>query len=64
MVAAVEAVVGGVHMECIAQTPSSGNKYLSVRIGPVWVKNADQVRLAVWGVRSERVGWGGTGRRV
>jgi putative lipoic acid-binding regulatory protein len=46
MVAAVESVVGGVHMECIAQTPSSGNKYLSVRIGPVWVKNADQVRLA------------------
>lgn len=40
---AVEEVVGTVHLECVSERPSSGGKYLSVRIGPVWVENADQV---------------------
>jgi putative lipoic acid-binding regulatory protein len=44
MLAAVEGVVGSVHVECVSQRPSSGGKYLSVRIGPVWVQDADQVR--------------------
>lgn len=44
MLAAVEGVVGSVHVECVSERPSSGGKYLSVRIGPVWVHNADQVR--------------------
>jgi putative lipoic acid-binding regulatory protein len=43
MLAAVEGVVGSVHVECVSQRPSSGGKYLSVRIGPVWVQDADQV---------------------
>lgn len=46
MLAAVESVVGTVHMECVSERPSSGGKYVSVRIGPVWVQNADQVRRA------------------
>jgi len=40
---AVEEVVGTVHLECVSERPSSGGKYVSVRIGPVWVENADQV---------------------
>jgi hypothetical protein len=44
MIAAVEAVVGPVHEECVVQTPSKGGKYVSMRIGPVWVQNPDQVR--------------------
>jgi putative lipoic acid-binding regulatory protein len=44
MLKAVEAVVGTVHMECVSERPSSGGKYVSVRIGPVWVETADQVR--------------------
>ncbi|WIA30469.1 hypothetical protein OEZ86_000553 [Tetradesmus obliquus] len=43
MLAAVEGVVGSVHVECVSQRPSSGGKYVSVRIGPVWVQDADQV---------------------
>eukprot|EP00882_Tetradesmus_deserticola_P006491 GHRQ01006830.1.p1 GENE.GHRQ01006830.1~~GHRQ01006830.1.p1 ORF type:complete len:162 (+),score=39.34 GHRQ01006830.1:557-1042(+) len=43
MLAAVESVVGSVHVECISERPSSGGKYVSVRIGPVWVQDADQV---------------------
>lgn len=46
MLAAVESVVGTVHMECVAERPSSGGKYVSVRIGPVWVESADQVSRA------------------
>lgn len=46
MLKAVEAVVGTVHMECVSERPSSGGKYVSVRIGPVWVEAADQVRRA------------------
>jgi hypothetical protein len=44
MMQAVEAVVGTVHVECVSERPSSGGKYVSVRIGPVWVETADQVR--------------------
>lgn len=47
MTQAVESVVGTVHIECVSQRPSSGGKYISVRIGPVWVENAEQVGLAV-----------------
>ena len=43
MLKAVEDIVGKVHIECIRETPSSGGKYVSIRIGPVWVRNADQV---------------------
>lgn len=46
MLKAVEAVVGTVHLECVSERPSSGGKYVSVRIGPVWVEAADQVRQA------------------
>lgn len=46
MLKAVEAVVGTVHVECVSERPSSGGKYVSVRIGPVWVEAADQVRRA------------------
>lgn len=45
MLSAVQSVVGTVHMECVSERPSSGGKYVSVRIGPVWVQNADQVRV-------------------
>lgn len=43
MMQAVESVVGTIHVECVSERPSSGGKYVSVRIGPVWVENADQV---------------------
>lgn len=43
MVTAVENHLGPVHMECISQRESSNGKYLSVRVGPVWVQTADQV---------------------
>jgi putative lipoic acid-binding regulatory protein len=43
MLAAVETVVGPVHVECVSQRPSSNGKYVSIRIGPVWVQNSDQV---------------------
>lgn len=43
MLKAVEDVVGTVHVECVSERPSSGGKYVSVRIGPVWVETADQV---------------------
>jgi putative lipoic acid-binding regulatory protein len=58
MLAAVEGVVGSVHVECVSQRPSSGGKYLSVRIGPVWVQDADQVRQQQqqqWQRQSSRV---------
>jgi putative lipoic acid-binding regulatory protein len=48
MLKAVEDTVGKVHVECIKETPSSGGKYVSVRIGPVWVRNADQVRAPAY----------------
>jgi putative lipoic acid-binding regulatory protein len=44
MVEVVESVVGRVHVECISERESSGGKYQSVTIGPVWVESADQVR--------------------
>eukprot|EP00879_Flechtneria_rotunda_P009868 GHRR01010320.1.p1 GENE.GHRR01010320.1~~GHRR01010320.1.p1 ORF type:complete len:167 (+),score=33.02 GHRR01010320.1:240-740(+) len=43
MLSAVWLVVGTVHQECVSERPSSGGKYISVRIGPVWVESADQV---------------------
>lgn len=43
MVAAVEKVIGKVHVECISERVSTEGKYNSVTIGPVWVENADQV---------------------
>lgn len=43
MLKAVEDVVGTVHVECVSERPSSGGKYVSVRIGPVWVESGDQV---------------------
>lgn len=45
---AVEDVVGTVHLECVSERPSSGGKYVSVRIGPVWVETADQVGGVCW----------------
>jgi putative lipoic acid-binding regulatory protein len=53
MLAAVEEVVGTVHVECVSQRPSSGGKYVSVRIGPVWVESGDQVGLQT------TAGWAG-----
>jgi putative lipoic acid-binding regulatory protein len=50
MMQAVESVVGTIHVECVSERPSSGGKYVSVRIGPVWVENADQVRPCRCGV--------------
>lgn len=46
MVAAVSSVVGTVHQECVAQRPSSGGQYVSVKIGPVWVTTPEQVSQA------------------
>lgn len=43
MLKAVEDVVGTVHLECVSERPSSGGKYVSIRVGPVWVESADQV---------------------
>lgn len=47
MVTAVENHLGPVHMECISQRESSNGKYLSVRVGPVWVQTADQVSIFI-----------------
>lgn len=47
MVLAVESVVGSVHLECQSQRPSREGRYLSVKIGPVWVTSGDQV-IAVY----------------
>jgi putative lipoic acid-binding regulatory protein len=60
MMQAVESVVGTIHVECVSERPSSGGKYVSVRIGPVWVENADQVGACrcfevVWCVDTESV---------
>lgn len=55
---AVEEVVGTVHLECVSERPSSGGKYVSVRIGPVWVENADQVVQVFTNMRKdERLKW-------
>ena len=43
MTACVQNVVGTVHQECVSTRPSSGGKWLSVTIGPVWVETPDQV---------------------
>jgi putative lipoic acid-binding regulatory protein len=43
IVAAVAAVVGPVHVECVSARPSSGGKYTAVRVGPVHVASAEQV---------------------
>ncbi len=43
MVGAVEQVVGVVHTECVSQRSSSKGQYLSVTVGPVWVKNSEEV---------------------
>lgn len=43
MLEAVEGICGPVHLECVSQRLSTQGKYLSVRIGPVWVTSADQV---------------------
>jgi putative lipoic acid-binding regulatory protein len=42
-VRAVESVAGVVHVECLSQRTSKEGRYISVRIGPVWVENGDQV---------------------
>lgn len=41
----VESHLGPVHVECISERESSNGKYLSVKVGPVWVENADQVTI-------------------
>lgn len=43
MVAVVERTLGSVESQFISSRPSSKGAYVSVRIGPVWVDNADQV---------------------
>ncbi|MEW5304948.1 MAG: hypothetical protein WDW38_010722 [Sanguina aurantia] len=43
MVSAVSDVVGVVHLECVAERYSSGAKYISVTVGPVWLTDGDQV---------------------
>lgn len=43
MLSAVSSVVGSVHEECVSQRESRGGKWISVRIGPVWVTDGDQV---------------------
>jgi len=40
---AVTTVAGVVHVECLSQRTSKEGRYISVRIGPVWVENGDQV---------------------
>jgi putative lipoic acid-binding regulatory protein len=46
MVGAVEQVVGSVHIECVSERSSSRGRYVSVTVGPVWVRNSDEVRAA------------------
>ncbi|GMH33738.1 hypothetical protein BSKO_01572 [Bryopsis sp. KO-2023] len=43
MVELVESFVGPVHMECVSSKNSGQGRYISVRIGPVWVESPDQV---------------------
>jgi putative lipoic acid-binding regulatory protein len=43
MVACVENVVGRVHEECVSSRFSSGEKYISVTIGPVLIKDPQEV---------------------
>jgi putative lipoic acid-binding regulatory protein len=43
MVACVENIVGRVHEECVSSRFSSGEKYISVTIGPVLIKDPQQV---------------------
>lgn len=38
MTQCVATVVGTVHQECVNQRLSSGGKYISVTVGPVWVR--------------------------
>ncbi|KAJ9513946.1 hypothetical protein V8C86DRAFT_2632229 [Haematococcus lacustris] len=45
MVDAVQRVVGSVHCECVSARTRGA--YISVRVGPVWVENGDQV-LAIY----------------
>lgn len=58
MVKVVESVVGPVHVECITETPSSNGRYLSVKVGPVWVQSAEEV-VAVYSAMREddRLKW-------
>eukprot|EP00877_Chromochloris_zofingiensis_P012452 jgi/Chrzof1/7460/Cz02g24240.t1 len=58
MLDAVQSVVGPVHVECLSDRPSSQGKYISVRIGPVWVHSADQVVEVFSKMRAdERLKW-------
>lgn len=58
MLQAVVAVVGSVHQECLSDRPSSGGKYISVKIGPVWVENPDQVIAVFANMRTDsRLKW-------
>eukprot|EP00775_Hariotina_reticulata_P005115 gene5114-5355_t len=58
MLAAVESVVGPVHLECVSQRPSTNGKYISIRIGPVWVQNSDQVIQVFKNMRDDsRIKW-------
>jgi len=43
MARCVTSVVGPVHVECVNSVPSSGGRYLAVRIGPVFVHTPEQV---------------------
>lgn len=52
VVGAVEDVLGAVHVECVALTPSSGGKYVSVRVGPVWVRAGEQVIRVYQNIRA------------
>ena len=53
MVAAVGSIVGSIHLECISQRSSRQGKYLSVRIGPVWVQSGDEV-IAIYSELKKR----------
>lgn len=59
VVAAVESVLGSVtHPECITCQPSSGGKYVSVRVGPVVVQSGEQVIQVFAKIRdTEGVKW-------
>jgi putative lipoic acid-binding regulatory protein len=52
-VLAVQSVVGSVHQECVAVRRSSGGKYTSVTVGPVWVERGDQVLAIYANMRSD-----------
>eukprot|EP01024_Parvocaulis_polyphysoides_P003360 TRINITY_DN1091_c3_g1_i13.p1 TRINITY_DN1091_c3_g1~~TRINITY_DN1091_c3_g1_i13.p1 ORF type:complete len:304 (-),score=30.82 TRINITY_DN1091_c3_g1_i13:623-1534(-) len=58
MVGIVQGVVGSVHQECVNTKESAKGKYISVKVGPVWVENSQQV-VAVYASMKEdpRLKW-------